>query len=139
MPDTLEQTPTPSVPVTEGPRDADRAALYEKHYGGTPPAPTEATPEVESTANVDQTQIPVAPPVAQIPPEVLQLLQSMRDELAEVKSKVNTPAAPPPSDVTPTEPSWVSLLREGKIEEAENAPRPANTPWSPRASSIRSN
>lgn len=118
MPEIITES-TPTTPVTEGPRDADRAALYEKHYGSTA-ATTEAQPVTESTAQVEHPQVPVAPPVAQLPPEVLQLLQSMRDELAEVKSKIAQPVAPAVETPTP-ELAWITLMREGKVEEATNA------------------
>jgi hypothetical protein len=127
MPDTLESTvvetvsspnlSTPEVPIHSGPRDADRQALYERHYGGNPP-PAEPAPVVETAAPAVQEPATPDPPVATLPPEVLELMQSMQAELTALKTQL-TPATPPPAD--PAEPSWIALLREGKIKEAEDA------------------
>lgn len=111
----LSQESPASLPVS-GPRDAERAALYEKHYGSTPP-PTEQNPSEAAAQAPPATEVP-APLVASLPPEFLTLMQSMQTELTELRTQLK-PAAPPPTE-TP-EASWVALIREGKFEEAEIA------------------
>lgn len=123
MPDTLEATPTPasaetpSTPIQGNPtQNADRAALYEKHYGSQP-APEE-TPVVDPAAQAPAT--PTAPPVAQLAPEVLQMLSTMQAKLDALEGKIPAPPPPPAPDPN-AEPNWITLLREGKIKEADEA------------------
>jgi hypothetical protein len=47
-------------------------------------------------------------------------MQSMQAELAEVKAKL-TPTAPVVNTEHSPEPGWISLLKEGRIEEAQDA------------------
>lgn len=119
MPDTVIETPqTQETPSQQSVQDINRQELYERVYG-TSSAETTLAPE--SVAHTDPPLDPVVtPPVATIHPEVLQLMQSMQSELAELKSRVPTPAVPTSTPVD-VEPAWIPLLREGKIKEAEDA------------------
>lgn len=121
---TSEQTPAQTVAPETTPalprgtqQDIDRAQLYEKHYGGSP-APVEQVQTPEVPAQVTHPVETLAPPVATLPPEVLQTLQAMQAELLQLRED----RKPAPIVETPgTDPSWIDLLREGKIAEAEAA------------------
>jgi hypothetical protein len=120
MPDVLESQSTQetAVPSTPSTQDTNRQALYEQYYGTAgeaPPAETTAPP-TEVVAQTPQVEAPVVPPAATLPPEVLQLMQAMQAELADVKSRLPQPVAQP-AGPTP-EANWVQLLREGKTDEA---------------------
>ena len=107
----------PSSPET------NREALYQQYYGtptgDTPPADATPTP-VESAAPAEPVEAPVTPPVATLPPEAYQFMQQMTAELAELRAKL-TPTAPTVTAAPESEPSWVALLREGRVKEAEDA------------------
>lgn len=129
MPDVLETPQTTETVETPQPsqQDINRQALYEQYYGTATPtggdAPVvETTPAQESAAIADPVAPPAVTPTATLPPEVLQLLQTMQSELIALKSQQAPP--PPAIPVTPVadaEPAWIPLLREGKIKEAEDA------------------
>ena len=126
MPDTLESPQTQETQFTEQPQlsqqDINRNALYEQYYGtaGGTPTTQETAPPTESVAQTEQVEAPVVPPTATLPPEILQLMQQMSAELAEVKAKL-TPTAPVVNTEAELEPSWIKLLREGRVTEAEDA------------------
>lgn len=125
MPDVLETTQTTEVLETpqQSQQDINRQALYEQYYGtSTGGDTTVVDPEsvADTTAQVVTETATQAPPVATLPPEVLQLMQQMQTELAELRTQLKPPA--PVVDTThEPEPSWISLLREGRVKEAEDA------------------
>jgi hypothetical protein len=127
MPETLESSQTSETQSTESApqqsvQDQNRQALYEQYYGSTGGTQTtqETAPPAESTAQVEQVEASVVPPAATLPPEIMQLMQQMSAELAEVKAKL-TPAAPTVNTEAEPEPGWIKLLREGRVSEAEDA------------------
>lgn len=127
MPETLESTPTEQssqdTTFVASTQDNNRQALYERHYGtpdGGTAAPVETAPPTDSVAQAEQVEAPVTPAAATLPPEVLQLMQSMQQELAAVKERLTPTAATPAVDPN-AEPNWVTLLREGKTNEAVRA------------------
>jgi hypothetical protein len=117
-----QQSQEPLAPPAS-PQDTSRAALYEQYYATQPtgetPAPAVAVPTPEAPAQVAQPSESVTPPVAQIPPEFLTVLQGLQEKIAGLEAKL---PAPPATPTTPeAESKWISLLREGKIKEAETA------------------
>lgn len=113
---TTVETPA-SLPQGNPTQDADRAALYEKHYGSIT-SPAEATQVSDPAAQA--AVAPPAPQVTQLAPEVLQMLAAMQARLDALDSKVPAPPPPPAPDPN-AEPNWITLLREGKIKEADEA------------------
>ena len=112
--------PAQETPAQPSQQDVNRTELYQKYYGTQEGVtPTEAVPPAPAVAALaPPPPEPVASPVATLPPEIVSLMQSMQVELTELKTKL-TPAAPAaPADA---EASWIGLLREGKIKEAEDA------------------
>lgn len=119
----------PTEPVRGNPAAEEaRRALYEKHYGSVAteevaPTGTSSQPPVSaSTAQVEPAPAGTssAPAIAQLPPEVLAMLQAVQAELAGVKQQLR-PVAPVVATEHETEPSWIALLREGRVTEAEDA------------------
>lgn len=118
-------TPTSATPPLGTPQDEARRALYEKHYGTTaqPPQDQVQAPPTETTAQVDPPADAVAPPATATPTPtdaILAAMQAMQAELAALKAGMPAPPTPLP-EPTATEPSWIALLREGKVAEAEAA------------------
>lgn len=113
------QSPETAAPIST--QDQNRQALYNQYYGQTgEPAPAEVvTPTPEPTAPVVPQSEPAPPPPVAQSPEYLEVLQSLRAELADMKAKL--PAPPPPPPAPEVEAKWIPLLREGKIAEAEAA------------------
>lgn len=103
-------------------QDSDRAALYEKHYGTssgdpTPPATVTST---ASAAQADPTLATTTVPPAGVSPEQFsQALQAIQAEFAALRTE-RTPTGTSTTEAV-TEPGWISLLREGKVAEAEAA------------------
>lgn len=122
-----EQAAADHLGITANPADEARRKLYEKHYGAPPPqeapaVPVAPAPTSEPTAQVVPPSEPVvAPAPAVLPPEYLQVLQAMQAQLAAVQAKLEPAAPAAPAAPAEDEPGWVSLLREGKIKEAEAA------------------
>lgn len=118
---TVETPPVPQAPPTLTQQTTDRSQIYEKYYGGNPPGP-ESTPPTEPTAQVVP-PVDVTPPpsVATLPPEFAEAFSAMQQELVALRTAVRPVAPTEPLAPLATDPSWVSLLREGKIEEAEAA------------------
>lgn len=134
---TPEPTPAPIVlnadgvpaPTITGNPNAEEArrALYEKHYG-TPapaPAPADATP-APTPAVTPAPAVPAEPtpaPAAVIPPEFMEALKTFQAELAAIKAQTAPPAPvePTPAPTDETESPFVTLLREGKVNEATAA------------------
>jgi hypothetical protein len=118
-----------SEPVHGNPAAEEaRRQLYEKHYGSsseeaTPAGTSSEAPVSATAAQADPTPVGTssAPAVASLPPEVLEALRAVQNELAAVKNQIK-PAAPatatPPAE---PEPGWIALLREGRVKEAEDA------------------
>lgn len=125
-PQTTTETPVEQTPTLQ---DQNRQALYEQYYGtagGNQPV-QDAAPVTESTAHVEQPPAPTTSSAA-LPPEVVELIRNgstqlaaVQAELAALKAQVAAPAAAPAAEAVAAEPSWVALLREGKIKEAEDA------------------
>lgn len=115
--ETLETTPLTTEQPQSTEQDTSRAAVYEKYYGGTQP-PVESVPVTEPVAQTVTDPAPAAP-VAVVPPEVLQLMTEMRSEIQALKTQL-TPAVST-ATTSAAEPSWIAMLREGRIEEAEAA------------------
>ncbi len=122
MSDTLnpvvETTPVPQAPLPPVPADApvphDPLARerYEQMYGRPAPSPS-PTQSPEPT-----TPAPVA--ATQGSEEVIQILNSLKAELEELRStRVSPPSPTQPSTPPAAEPRWVDLVREGKIDEAD--------------------
>jgi hypothetical protein len=129
-PVTPEQTvvTTPAEPVHGNPAaDEARRQLYEKHYGTTPPADAPVTPAPAAVTPVAEPVVatpvvePVTPPVAVIPPEFMEALRTFQTELAAIKAQTAPPAPPTPTPAPESEAPFVTLLREGKINEATAA------------------
>ena len=124
MPDAVLEQSTTEVPQPS-PQDLNRQALYEQYYG---PSTGSAAPVTEVTAPVVETTAPVvpdpatsAPVTTPVSPEVLQLLQTMQQELVALRNERQTPATSTATTSTEYEPAWIPLLRDGKIKEAEEA------------------
>jgi len=121
--------PTPTTPVQGNPAaDEARRLLYEKHYGAPPPEDrTDPTPTPE-VAQTPATSAPAPTPGA-LPPQYLEVLQALQAELASNRSELAAlknmvrPADQlrPTGDTYEPEPTWVSLMREGRVKEAEDA------------------
>lgn len=116
---TQQATPVQGNPDAE----AARRALYEKHYGATPQednANTEQTvTSTGSTAQVEQnSQNPVPPVVATVPPELLDTLKAMQQEIIALRQAQVKPVLDANTEHAP-EPSWITALKEGRIEDAE--------------------
>jgi len=132
---TTVTAPTEQAPVTEPqltsaapqptPQDEARRALYEKHYGGPPPAdvvePATPAEPAQGTASPE----PTAPAGNVVPPEVfaqaVETLRAMQHEIAGLKAQVGRPTQAPPPPVAADEPGWVKYLRDGNIAAAEDA------------------
>lgn len=141
MPDTVatdQQVQQDSF--TQSQQDTSRQQLYERYYGSQTPqisqdptssggdAATDDNASVvattDTTAQVDPvaTSTDTAPPAPQFPPEMLQVLQSMQQELQQTRAELATLRQPAQQQVDPaTEARWVTLLKEGKVAEAESA------------------
>lgn len=112
---------TPAVPTPGTDQDAARRALYEKHYG-TPSGDTTAPPVTSPApaAQADTTQDTTA--TAGVPPEYFtSALDAIRQEFAALRQQMTPAPVAAPTTPAEAEPGWVSLLREGKIAEAEQA------------------
>jgi hypothetical protein len=118
------ETGTPE-PVAE-PQDAAisaRAELYKKYYEGMPQQ--QAEPVVETPVAAAPEPQPAAP-VAQ-PPELVELITSLRSEVGELKERLNAPSQPPPvvEHPAPTDPGdqsdWLTYLQQGKFDEGKRA------------------
>lgn len=127
MPEVLETTPqtqeTVETPSQQSQQDLNRQALYEQYYGtqtGGDTAVVEQSPITDTTAQVVIETATAAPVTATLPPEVIQLMQSMQAELAALKTQLK-PTVPVIDTTHELEPSWIPLLREGRIKEAEDA------------------
>jgi hypothetical protein len=122
MPDTLETPRTEQLTQETSPQELNRQALYEQYYGkqGDTAAVAEPAPVTEPVAQTEQAPGTVAPQ-AVIPQEVLSLMQSMQQELAAVKTQLSQATATSTAAAPPTEPTWVAMLREGKLSEFEDA------------------
>ena len=122
---------TPQGPIHGNPAAEEaRRALYEKHYGTTAPQTTEVAPTptptpapaVTAPATSEPTvTTPAAPAQVTLPQEFLEAFTAMKAELAAIKGAVAPPPPPPPPVDPNAEPTWISLLREGKVKEAEDA------------------
>lgn len=117
-------SPASTEPVSGNPAAEEaRRALYEKHYGtssGTADIPS-GTSTSASVAQADQTSS-TTPPASAVPPEMIEVLQAMQRELVDLRTKVGQPMqAAPVVATTAAEPDWISLLREGKVDEAKRA------------------
>lgn len=121
------ETGTPE-PVAE-PQDAApsaRAELYKKYYEGMPQQ--QAEPVVEDpVAPAAAPESQPAAPVAQ-PPELVELITSLRNEVGELKERlVATPAQPTPvvEHPAPTDHAdqsdWLTYLQQGKFDEGKRA------------------
>lgn len=118
-------------------QDTNRQQLYERYYGSQTPQDTTSSggdaatddnasvvATTDTTAQVDPvaTSTDTAPPAPQFPPEMLQVLQSMQQELQQTRAELATLRQPAQQQVDPaTEARWVTLLKEGKVAEAESA------------------
>src|SRR5579871_4624844 len=120
---------TPDSPVRGNPAaDDSRRQLYEQYYGATSseevaPAGTASQPPA-STSPAQGDSIPEgtssAPAAPPLPPEYLEVLRAVQNELAAVKQQLK-PVAPTVDTSAEPEPSWIALLREGRVTEAEDA------------------
>lgn len=134
--ETVVATPAPattspvtpeSAPVIQGneKQNAEREAievkrkeLYEKHYG--------ITPEPVATGTASAAQADTAPPTtapAGVDPGQFQAaMAAIAQEFAALKESIGKPQqAAQVAPAAEAEPGWISLLREGKIKEAEVA------------------
>lgn len=117
--------PSPeSAPVIQGndATDAARKALYEKYYPestGTSSDPVATT--TASAAQADTTPVTTAPAGVD-PAQFQQAMAAIAQEFAALKESIGKPAqATQPAAAAEAEPGWISLLREGKVKEAEQA------------------
>lgn len=118
-------TPTPA-PVVES---TPRSQLYDKYYAQNQPtqeaAPvTSPTVATEPTTQTEVAQVSVPTPPAPQPEDsnkqLLELIGQLKSELAEVKQTLTKPTTPDPASIVQA-PSWLELLKDGKVEEAEAA------------------
>lgn len=136
-PTPTEQTQTASAaePARGNPgAESERARLYQQYYASEAPASappaeevapagTESQPPASaSTAQVEQTPAGTSsgPTTQPLPPEVVEMLRAVQNELAQLKTVVK-PVAPTVNTEHEPEPSWIALLREGRVKEAEDA------------------
>lgn len=110
-------TSTQATPV-DSQQSKDRKQIYEQYYGANPTQDSAPGTTLEPTAQVG-TSTEVAPPVAGMAPEIKAAFDAMQAELVALRQAVK-PTVPVDTTHEP-EPSWVALLREGRVEEAEKA------------------
>ena len=122
---TAATTPPSSeaAPVIQGndATDAARKALYDKYYpdaGTSTSAPVATTPA--SAAQADTTQVTTAPAGVD-PAQFQQAMAAIAQEFAALKESIGRPTQVAQPAVAEAEPGWISLLREGKVKEAEAA------------------
>lgn len=130
-PSTQETPVTPVTPASEPVQgnpaaEEARRALYEKHYGtpaaAEPVVPATPAPVAVTTATSEPVApAPTAPAQVTLPQEFLDAFNAMKSELAAIKGAVAPPPPPAPPADPNAEPTWISLLREGKVKEAEDA------------------
>ena len=118
---TSAATETVQQPVAGNPEaDARRAALYEKHYGA-PEGSTSPEPVVTSTASAAQADSTLASTTAVpqgVSPETFQeFARAIQQEFAALRTQLQP--TPTGTAAAEAEPGWITLLREGKVTEAE--------------------
>ena len=104
-------------------QDQARREMYEKHYGTAGGTQQDSTPDTStnSTAAQADTSTTVGGDPAPLPPQYIEALQAVQRELEQLRASQVRPA---PVEATPdpnAEPAWISLLREGKTQEATAA------------------
>ena len=130
-PDVATTSPQdPGTPIQGNPAaDEARRQLYEKHYGAPPPEDRTEPATTPEPAQGTATPVTPAPTPGAVPPEYMAVLQALQNELIQNREQLTAlknmvrPAEQlrPSGDAYEPEPTWVSLLREGRIKEAEDA------------------
>ena len=119
-PQVSPQTPAPVAPAAPvSVQTSDRAAIYQQYYGSQePPAPAPAAPVAPEPPPV---AAPAPPPTFSEPaPDIAaQVATLVEQKLAEALQKFAPTPAPPVPPAEPPNDDWVSLLAQGKREEAE--------------------
>jgi|WetSurMetagenome_2_1015567.scaffolds.fasta_scaffold138310_1 hypothetical protein len=115
---------TTAVETPASPQSA-REAIYARHYGSDA---AQTSPESTATESPAQGEQPVetaaAEPVA-LPPDPSERIGAVESQLAQIIDVLSKLTQPPPPvaavSTTPNTPSptWIDLLREGKVDEAE--------------------
>jgi hypothetical protein len=115
-------TPAPASPAAPAVPLSAREAIYAQYYNnGEPAPPAESTPTQPDGAALTA---PAAPPPAPGPDaDLANLVTSLKTELAQLREQMAKPPAQPeaPPAPEPELPSWLALLKEGKVDEAEAA------------------
>lgn len=113
--------PTPAVSASPTPPLSERERIYQEHFNVAPPA---ATPVPATVETVPAPETVVASPEATPPPLTQeQILVSLVQKIGDLEQKLNAPApaAPVAAPDPAAQPDWLTLLSQGKREDAERA------------------